>query len=212
MVEINCNIFEDEQCITGFIIFMKREYFVHFTSDIDAEVCIGDGTNIWHFSHLQSGCVIGEGVFIGHHVNIGNNVRLGNFVTIEDNVSVYEGVELEDYVFCGPSAVFTNELRPRSQNKKRLYEDYERTHVKKGATIGANATIVCGLTIGEYALIGAGAVVTKNVPAFAKVVGNPGRIVGWVDKHCNDLSFDPEGIDSYGIQSFGDEQVNKGVL
>ena len=140
---------------------------------------------IWHFSHIQSGSQIGENCSIGQNVNIGNNVRIGNGVKIQNNVSVYEGVELEDYVFCGPSMVFTNVKLPRSEFPQRGSEFYSKTIVKKSASIGANATIVCGVTIGEYALIGSGAVVTKDVPAFALVVGNPGRVVGEVDKRGN---------------------------
>ena len=160
----------------------EKKYFVHESSYVDNNVEIGEGTKIWHFSHVQSGSIIGNNCSIGQNVNIGNNVIIGNSVKIQNNVSVYEGVELEDYVFCGPSMVFTNIKLPRSEFPQRGTEHYLRTLIKKSASIGANATIVCGVTIGEYALIGSGAVVTNDVPPFTLVVGNPGRVVGMVDK------------------------------
>jgi len=163
----------------------EKKYFVHESSYVDNNVEIGEGTKIWHFSHVQSGSIIGNNCSIGQNVNIGNNVIIGNSVKIQNNVSVYEGVELEDYVFCGPSMVFTNIKLPRSEFPQRGTEHYLRTLIKKSASIGANATIVCGVTIGEYALIGSGAVVTKDVPPFALVVGNPGRVAGKVDKKGN---------------------------
>jgi UDP-2-acetamido-3-amino-2,3-dideoxy-glucuronate N-acetyltransferase len=163
----------------------EKKYFVHESSYVDNNVEIGVGTKIWHFSHVQSGSIIGNNCSIGQNVNIGNNVIIGNSVKIQNNVSVYEGVELEDYVFCGPSMVFTNIKLPRSEFPQRGTEHYLRTLIKKSASIGANATIVCGVTIGEYALIGSGAVVTKDVPPFALVVGNPGRVAGKVDKKGN---------------------------
>jgi len=156
--------------------------FVHKSSFVDENVLIGDGTKIWHFSHIQSGAVIGESCSIGQNVNVGNNVIIGNHVKIQNNVSVYEGVELEDYVFCGPSMVFTNIKIPRSEFPQKGAEFYTKTLVKKSASIGANATILCGVTIGEYALIGSGAVVTKDVPSYSLVVGNPGRVICKVDK------------------------------
>lgn len=165
-----------------------RQYFVHESSYIDDNVTIGEGTKIWHFSHIQSGSIIGDNCSIGQNVNIANNVIIGNNVKIQNNVSVYEGVELEDYVFCGPSMVFTNIKLPRSEFPQKGSEYYLKTLVKKSASIGANATIVCGVTIGEYAVIGAGAVVTKDVPPYALVVGNPARIVGKVDKNGNIVS------------------------
>ena len=152
---------------------------------MDENVEIVEGTKIWHFSHVQSGSEIGNNCSIGQNVNIGNNVKIGNHVKIQNNVSVYEGVELEDYVFCGPAMVFTNIKLPRSEFPQQGSEYYVKTLVKKSATIGANATIVCGITIGEYAMIGSGAVVTKDVPPYALIVGNPGRIVGMVDKKGN---------------------------
>ena len=146
---------------------------------------IGEGTKIWHFSHIQSGAIIGNECILGQNVNVANHVRIGNYCKIQNNVSIYEGVELEDYVFCGPSMVFTNIKVPRSEFPQKGSDYYEKTLVKKSATIGANATILCGLTIGEYALIGSGAVVTKDVPAYALVVGNPGKVIGKVDKKGN---------------------------
>jgi len=154
-------------------------YYVHESSYIDDDVQIGDGTKIWHFCHVQKGARIGEGCTLGQNVNIGNRVRIGNGVKIQNNVSVYEGVELEDYVFCGPSMVFTNDLTPRSKYPKGP-AGYKRTLVKYGASIGANATIVCGHTIGRWAMIAAGAVVTKDVPDYALMAGVPARQIGWV--------------------------------
>ena len=164
---------------------MNNNYFVHKSCYIDENVQIGNGSKIWHFSHIQSGVVIGNNCSLGQNVNIGNNIKIGNNVKIQNNVSVYEGVELEDYVFCGPSMVFTNIRVPRSEFPQRGSEYYTKTLVKKSASIGANATIVCGVTIGEYALIGSGTVITKDVPDYALVVGNPGRVVGKVDKKGN---------------------------
>lgn len=156
------------------------QYFVHESSYVDEPAQIGAGTKIWHFSHIQPGAVIGQNVSIGQNVNIGNNVRIGDSVKIQNNVSIYEGVELEDYVFCGPSMVFTNILNPRSEFPQRGSEFYLRTVVRKSASIGANATIVCGNEIGAYALIAAGAVVTTEVPAHALMMGVPAKQVGWV--------------------------------
>ena len=153
-------------------------YFVHESSYIDEGVKIGEGTKIWFFCHVQKGSVIGDNCSLGQNVNIGNNVKIGNGVKIQNNVAVYEGVELEDYVFCGPSMVFTNDLTPRSKYPKGP-AGYKKTLVKWGASIGANATIVCGNTIGRYALIAAGAVVTKDVKDYAIMVGVPAKQVGW---------------------------------
>ena len=164
---------------------MNKDFFAHESSYIDENVEIGEGTKIWHFSHIQSGAIIGTNCSIGQNVNIGNNVKIGNSVKIQNNVSIYEGVELEDYVFCGPSMVFTNIRVPRSEFPQRGSEYYEKTLVKKSASIGANATIVCGITIGRYALIGSGAVVTKDVPDYALVIGNPGKVIGNVDQRGN---------------------------
>jgi len=164
---------------------MRINYFLHESSFVDDNVTIGNDTKIWHFSHIQSGANIGKNCSIGQNVNIGNNVIIGNGVKIQNNVSIYEGVELEDYVFCGPSMVFTNIKVPRSEFPQKGSKHYTKTLVKKSASIGANATIICGVTIGEYAMIGSGTVVTKDVPAYALVVGNPGRVVGKVDQKGN---------------------------
>ena len=155
------------------------DYYVHESSYIDADVKIGTGTKIWYFCHVQEGSRIGKNCSLGQNVNIGSNVIVGDFVKIQNNVSVYEGVTLEDYVFCGPSMVFTNVLTPRSKYPKGV-DGYKETLVKYGATIGANATIVCGNTIGRWAMIAAGAVVTKDVPDYALMAGIPAKQIGWV--------------------------------
>lgn len=157
---------------------MRERFYVHPTSVIDDDVEIGKGTKVWHFTHIQSGAKIGKECMLGQNVNISNHVKIGNGVKIQNNVSVYEGVELEDYVFCGPSCVFTNDRVPRARYSKN--HDYKKTLIKHDATIGANATIVCGHTIGEFALIAAGAVVTKNVKPHALVAGAPAKQIGWV--------------------------------
>lgn len=154
-------------------------YFVHQSSYVDDNVVIGEGTKVWHFSHIHSGANIGKECSLGQNVNISNNVKVGNGVKIQNNVSIYEGVELEDYVFCGPSMVFTNDLTPRSKYPKGT-AGYKKTLIKLGASIGANATIVCGNAIGEWAMIASGAVVTKDVPAYALVAGVPAKQIGWV--------------------------------
>ena len=171
----------------------KKNFFVHPLAAVDDNVEIGEGTKIWHFSHVQSGARIGKKCVLGQNVNVGNNVTIGNFVKIQNNVSVYEGVTLEDYVFCGPSMVFTNIVDPRSKYPQVGAEFYILTLVKEGASLGANSTIVCGHTIGRFAFVGAGAVVTKDVPDFALVVGNPARIVGWMSEAGKKLAFDKDG-------------------
>lgn len=165
----------------------EKDYFIHETAVVDDGCEIGSGTKIWHFSHIMPESKIGLNCNIGQNVVISPQVILGNNVKVQNNVSVYTGVECEDDVFLGPSAVFTNVINPRSAVNRR--NQYQKTLVKKGATIGANATIVCGNTIGEYALIGAGAVVTKDVPAFALLVGNPAKQMGWVSTHGCKLEF-----------------------
>lgn len=154
--------------------------FAHETAVVDEGAQIGEGTKIWHFSHISSGCVIGESCSLGQNVFVASNVRIGNGVKIQNNVSVYEGVILEDYTFCGPSMVFTNVRTPRSAFPRNSSENYATTRVKHGASIGANATIVCGVTIGEWAFVAAGAVVTRDVPAYVMVGGVPARRLGWV--------------------------------
>lgn len=153
-------------------------YFVHRSSSVDDDVQIGEDTKIWHFCHIQSGAKIGKKCSFGQNVNVSNNVTIGDGVKVQNNVSIYEGVELEDYVFCGPSCVFTNDLTPRARYPKG-HAGYKKTLVKHDASIGANATIVCGHTIGEYALIAAGAVVTKNVPPHALMAGVPAKKIAW---------------------------------
>ncbi len=168
------------------------EYFAHPTSVIDEGSEISAGTKIWHFSHVMSGCVIGENCNIGQNVVISPGVILGVNVKIQNNVSVYTGVICEDDVFLGPSMVFTNVINPRSAINRR--GDYSRTLVKKGASIGANATVVCGNNIGSFALVGAGAVITKDVADYALVVGNPAKQIGWVSEYGHRLNFDVDGI------------------
>ena len=160
----------------------ESKYFVHESSYVDEDVQIGEGTKIWHFCHVQTGARIGKHCSLGQNVNIANNVIIGNDVKIQNNVSVYEGVEIEDGVFCGPSCVFTNDLTPRARYPKGR-ENYKKTLVKEGASIGANATIVCGHTIGRCAMVAAGAVVTKDVPDYALVAGVPAKVIGKVDEY-----------------------------
>lgn len=167
-------------------------YFAHPTAVIDAPCQIGDGTKIWHFSHLMPGCVLGENCNIGQNVVISPEVVLGKNVKVQNNVSIYTGVSCDDDVFLGPSCVFTNVLNPRSAVNRR--DSYLKTHVGKGASIGANATIVCGHNIGAFAFIGAGAVVTKEIPAYALMVGNPARQLGWMSEFGQRLNFDTNGL------------------
>jgi UDP-2-acetamido-3-amino-2,3-dideoxy-glucuronate N-acetyltransferase len=167
-------------------------YSAHPTAVIDAPCQIGDGTKIWHFSHLMPGCVLGENCNIGQNVVISPEVVLGKNVKVQNNVSIYTGVSCDDDVFLGPSCVFTNVLNPRSAVNRR--DSYLKTHVGKGASIGANATIVCGHNIGAFAFIGAGAVVTKEIPAYALVVGNPARQLGWMSEFGQRLNFDANGL------------------
>jgi UDP-2-acetamido-3-amino-2,3-dideoxy-glucuronate N-acetyltransferase len=171
---------------------MNKEYTAHETAVIDEGCVIGKGTRIWHFSHVMAGCRIGENCNLGQNVVVSPDVILGNNVKVQNNVSIYTGVICEDDVFLGPSMVFTNVTNPRSAVNRR--GQYAATLVKKGATIGANATVVCGHNIGEYALIGAGAVITKDIVPYALVVGNPSRQIGWVSEYGHRLSFDNNGI------------------
>jgi len=164
------------------------DIFVHETAQVDAGVTIGKGTKIWHFSHMLKGVTLGEGCVIGQNVMIGPDVAVGNRCKIQNNVSLYKGVTLEDGVFCGPSCVFTNVNTPRAEIERK--DEYRATRVGRGATIGANATIICGHDIGAYALIGAGAVITKTVPAHALMVGNPAKQIGWVSHAGERLSKD----------------------
>ena len=170
----------------------KNNYFVHQSSYVDAPCQIGKGSKIWHFSHIMKDSIIGENCNIGQNVVVSPNVKLGNNVKIQNNVSIYTGVICEDDVFLGPSMVFTNVINPRSGVIRK--DEYMKTVVKKGASIGANATIVCGNNIGRYAFIGAGAVVTKEVPDYALVVGNPSKNIGWMSEFGERLIFNEDGI------------------
>lgn len=186
-------------------------YSAHETAVIDPGSNIGKGTRIWHFSHIMPGCIIGENCSLGQNVVVMPEVVLGNNVKIQNNVSVYTGVICEDDVFLGPSMVFTNVINPRSAIVRK--HEYQKTLVKRGASIGANATIICGNTIGEYALIGAGTVVTKDVKPYALVIGNPGRQTGWVSEYGHQLEFDENGKavcpESKQVYCLENDQVKK---
>ena len=171
---------------------MKKEFFAHETAVIDAGCKIGKDTKIWHFTHIMPDCVIGEHCNLGQNVVVLPGVILGNNVKVQNNVSIYTGVICEDDVFLGPSMVFTNVINPRSAVNRK--EQYKKTYVEKGATIGANATIMCGVKIGRYAFIGAGAVVTKDVAPYSLVVGNPARPMGWMSEYGHRLNFNEKGI------------------
>lgn len=171
---------------------MKTEFFAHPSSVIDEPCQIGEGTKIWHFSHIMKDCVIGPSCNLGQNVVVSPGVRLGRNVKVQNNVSIYTGVICEDDVFLGPSMVFTNIINPRSAVIRR--DQYQKTLVRKGASIGANATVICGNTIGSFALIGAGAVVTKDVPDFALLVGNPAKQIGWVSSFGHRLDFNSNGL------------------
>lgn len=168
----------------------SKKYFVHESSYVDEPCEIGEDTKIWHYSHIQKNTKIGKNCVLGQNVNIAPNVTIGNFCKIQNNVSIYEGVTLEDYVFCGPSMVFTNIIDPKCKYPQVGSQFYIKTLIKEGASIGANATIVCGHTIGKHTMVGAGAVVTKDVPDYALVVGNPARRVGWVSEAGKKLNFE----------------------
>jgi len=171
---------------------MNEKYFAHPTAVIDDGCSIGEGTKIWHFSHIMTGSVMGKGCNVGQNVVVSPDVVLGNNVKVQNNVSIYTGVICEDDVFLGPSMVFTNIVNPRSAVVRK--DQYVKTLVKKGVSIGANATIVCGITLGEYCFIGAGAVVTKDVKPYSLVVGNPARHVGWMSRFGHRLHFDDQGM------------------
>ncbi len=171
---------------------MEKEYFAHETAVIDPGCRIGKGTKIWHFTHVMTGAVIGENCNLGQNVVVSPDVMLGKNVKVQNNVSIYTGVICEDDVFLGPSMVFTNIVNPRSAIIRK--DQYAKTTVRKGASIGANATIICGHEIGEFAFIGAGAVVTKDVPPYALIVGNPARHVGWMSEYGHRLEFNEQGI------------------
>jgi UDP-2-acetamido-3-amino-2,3-dideoxy-glucuronate N-acetyltransferase len=190
---------------------MASDYFAHETAIIDEGCAIGKGTKIWHFSHIMPNCILGQYCNIGQNVVVSPEVVLGNNVKVQNNVSIYSGVTCDDDVFLGPSMVFTNVINPRSAVNRK--GQYSKTHVGKGASIGANATIVCGNDIGEFAFIGAGAVVTKYIPPFALVVGNPAKQIGWMSEFGHKLEFDsngeascPESKEKYQLK---DNLVNK---
>ena len=170
----------------------EKNYYINEYAVVDEDVSIGDETKIWHFSHIQRGSKIGRQCVLGQNVNVGNNVTIGNYCKIQNNVSIYEGVTLEDYVFCGPSMVFTNILDPRCKYPQSGSSYYIKTLVKEGASIGANATIICGNTLGRHCMIAAGSVVTRDVPDYGLVAGIPAKRIGWVSEGGVKLNFDSE--------------------
>jgi UDP-2-acetamido-3-amino-2,3-dideoxy-glucuronate N-acetyltransferase len=187
-----------------------KTFFVHKSAYIDDNVRIGSGTKIWHFSHVQSGAILGSKCILGQNVSIGNNVVIGDNVKIQNNVSVYEGTTIESDVFLGPSCVLTNVSNPRSQVLRHSL--YEKTLIKRGATIGANATIVCGVTLGRYCFIAAGAVVTKDVPDYAFIVGVPGRQKGWMSRHGHVLKPNEESLMICPESGYRYKEVSPGIL
>lgn len=191
----------------------KSNFYVHESSFVDSNVEIGEGTKIWHFSHIQNGSKIGSNCVLGQNVNVGNNVVIGNYCKIQNNISIYEGVELEDYVFCGPSMVFTNINEPRCEFPQRGTEFYLKTIVKYGASIGANSTIICGHDIGRFAFIAAGAVVTKNVPDYALMAGVPAKQIGWISRHGAKLGIpDKDGIMVCPKSGWRYQETEPGIL
>lgn len=187
-----------------------NNYFIHESSYVDDNVTIGTGTKIWHFCHVQSGAKLGSRCILGQNVNIGNNVVIGDNVKIQNNVSVYEGITIESDVFLGPSCVLTNVSNPRSQILRHSL--YEKTLIRRGATIGANATIVCGITLGRYCFIAAGAVVTKDVPDYAFIVGVPGKQKGWMSRHGHILKAGPDGIMVCPESGFKYNEISPGMV
>jgi len=187
-----------------------KKYFVHESAYVDESVEIGAGTKIWHFCHVQSGARLGERCILGQNVNIANDVIIGANVKIQNNVSVYTGTVIEDDVFLGPSCVLTNVTNPRSQ--VRRHSLYEKTLIRRGATVGANATVVCGITLGRYCFVGAGAVVTKDVPDYALVLGNPGRVRGWMSRHGHVLKSAADGVMCCPESGFRYREIAPGVL
>jgi UDP-2-acetamido-3-amino-2,3-dideoxy-glucuronate N-acetyltransferase len=188
-------------------------YFAHATACIDEGALIGENTKVWHFSHVMSGAKIGEDCSIGQNVFVANDAVIGKSCKIQNNVSIYEGVTLEDYVFCGPSMVFTNVKTPRCEFPRNTSNDYKRTLVKRGASIGANATIVCGVTLQECSFVAAGAVVTEDVIAYSMVAGIPAKVIGWMSAYGDVLEFDESGYasDSIGVKyrKISDEEIQK---
>jgi UDP-2-acetamido-3-amino-2,3-dideoxy-glucuronate N-acetyltransferase len=188
----------------------KSNYFVHSSSFVDDGATIGDGTKIWHFCHIQSGSKIGKHCIFGQNCNVANDVIIGNNVKVQNNVSIYTGTEIEDDVFLGPSCVLTNVSNPRSQVLRHSL--YEKTLIRRGATVGANATIVCGITLGRYCFIAAGAVVTKDVPDYAFIVGVPGKQKGWMSRHGHVLETGPDGIMICPESGFRYKEASPGIL
>ena len=185
------------------------KYQIHESAIVDRGAQIGDGSRVWHFSHVCSGAKIGKGVSLGQNVFVGNKVTIGNNCKIQNNVSVYDNVHLEEGVFCGPSMVFTNVYNPRSLIERK--DEYKNTLVKKGATLGANCTIVCGVTVGEYAFVGAGAVINKNVPAYALMVGVPGKQIGWMSEFGEQLDLPLSGESETVCQHTGAKYILSGT-
>lgn len=185
-------------------------HHIHESAIVDEGAVIGNGTRIWHFAHVCSGAVIGKGVSLGQNVFVGNKVTIGNHCKIQNNVSIYDNVHLEEGVFCGPSMVFTNVYNPRSLIERK--SEYRDTLIKKGATLGANCTIVCGITVEEYAFIGAGAVINKNVPAYALMVGVPAKQIGWMSEYGEQLKLPLSGTASATCQHTGTTYVLRGEV